>query len=121
MSCIVIYGKTGGVENIIHHIRETSATGLKLLVYEHADVFRTVLPDKVDVIWITIDSVLDVEAARQLRRVYPQAPLIIVGSDYMAALKAVELGAIYYLDRNAGADEVTEALQRIWSEVQYGY
>jgi DNA-binding NarL/FixJ family response regulator len=81
-------------------------------VHVHADVFSEKLPWDVDAVLVEINDASDLEAARQLRKICAERPLIVVGSCADAALQAVELGAHYYLDQQARWEDVAEALWR---------
>ena len=102
-----------GVPHYMDKFRRCITDEAEIISYKHDDVFRGSLPDDIDAVWLTVDDVYDVEAARQLRRIYPQTPLVVVGNSRIAALKAIELGAAYYLDYDADASEISEVVKTV--------
>lgn len=66
----------------------------------------------VDAVLLTLDDMLDAEAGRKLKSLYPHLPLIAVSSSGEFSMEAFNLNARSYLVRPIGYEALAEALGR---------
>jgi len=83
-------------------------------VVNHApeDVFRLPLPRDTAAAFITINSVTDVEAARQFARLYETTPFVVISDNGDYAVEAFRLNARHYIIRPVGEVGIREAVSR---------
>lgn len=86
-------------------------------VYEPSAVFETDLPKDAAAAFIGIDSINEVEAAKQFARVYGEIPLVAVSGSGDYSIEAYRFGARYYIKRPLHEPEISEALRRCEAQV----
>lgn len=74
------------------------------------DVFRSKLSPDADIAFITVNSMVDVEAARQFRRLYGAVPLIVVSDSTEYAVESFRFPAKGYVKRPASRESILKAL-----------
>ena len=76
------------------------------------DVFRGVLPGDTGAAFITVNSMADVEAARQFAKLHGTTPFVVVSDSRDWAVEAFRLNARHYITRPVGEAGVREAISR---------
>ena len=76
------------------------------------DVFRGVLPGDTGAAFITVNSMADVESARQFAKLYETTPFVVVSDSGDWAVEAFRLNARYYITRPVHEAGVREAISR---------
>ena len=76
------------------------------------DVFRRLLPGDMAAAFITVNSMADVEAARQFAKLYETTPFVVVSDSGDWAVEAFRLNARYYITRPVHEAGVREAISR---------
>ena len=76
------------------------------------DVFRGLLPWDTGAAFITVNSMADVESARQFAKLYETTPFVVVSDSGDWAVEAFRLNARHYITRPVGEAGVREAISR---------
>ena len=76
------------------------------------DVFRRLLPRDTVAAFITVNSMADVEAARQFSKLYAATPFVVISDSGDWAVEAFRLNARHYITRPVGEAGVREAISR---------
>ena len=76
------------------------------------DVFRGLLPRDTGAAFITVNSMADVEAARQFAKLHGTTPFVVVSDSRDWAVEAFRLNARHYITRPVGEAGVREAISR---------
>lgn len=85
------------------------------ITYDLRDCMQMPLPEDVSAVFVAVNSMLAVEAARQIVWLNSTAALVVVSSSPEYGVEAVRLGAAHYLLEPLCPADISEALERCFS------